>query len=157
MQGRSWRGWTPSRRPKMPEYSTKVEWVGGHRGALSGSNGAVMSFSAPAALHGESEVLTPEDAFVGSLNTCFMLMFIWAVERLKIDLASYECDAVGEVKEFLDRTSTFSRVTLRPRIEARGCSEKDVERALRLAEKYSLIWQSIRSEVVLEPNVVIRS
>jgi len=141
----------------MPEYSTKVEWVGGHRGELSGSNGSVMPFSAPVALHGESGVLTPEDAFVGSLNTCFMLMFIWAVERLKIDLASYKCEAVGEVKEFLDRTSTFSRVTLRPMVEVRGCSERDVERALRLAEKYSLIWQSIRSEVVLEPNVVIRS
>ena len=140
----------------MPEYSTKVVWVGGHGGELSGSNGAVMPFSAPAALHGEAGVLTPEDAFVGSLNTCFMLMFIWAVERLRIDLASYECEAVGEVKEYLDRTSTFSRVTLRPRIEVRYCGEGDVERALRLAEKYSLIWQSIRSEVVLEPEIVIR-
>ena len=139
----------------MPEYFTRVEWAGGHSGELSGSNGAVMPFSAPAALQGESGVLTPEDAFVGSLNTCFMLMFIWAVERLKIDLASYACEAVGEVKEFLDRTSTFSRVTLRPRIEARSCEEGDVERALRLAEKYSLIWQSIRSEVVLEPEIVI--
>jgi organic hydroperoxide reductase OsmC/OhrA len=141
----------------MPEYSTRVNWVGGHSGELRGSNGAVMPFSAPADLHGESGVLTPEDAFVGSLNTCFMLMFIWAVERLKIDLDSYSCEAVGEVKEFLDRTSTFSRVTLRLRIEARSCSKRDVERALRLAEKYSLIWQSIRSEVVLESEIVIRS
>jgi organic hydroperoxide reductase OsmC/OhrA len=139
----------------MPEYSTRVKWVGGHSGELSGSNGAVMPFSAPAALHGESGVLTPEDAFVGSLNTCFMLMFIWAVERLKIDLASYACDAVGEVQEFLDRTSTFNRITLRPRIEARSCGERDVKRALRLAEKYSLIWQSISSEVLLEPEIVI--
>jgi organic hydroperoxide reductase OsmC/OhrA len=140
----------------MPEYSTRVKWVGGHSGELSGSNGAVMPFSAPAALHGESGVLTPEDAFVGSLNTCFMLMFIWAVERLKIDLVSYVCDAVGEVQEFLDRTSTFNRITLRPRIEARSCGERDVKRALRLAEKYSLIWQSISSEVLLEPEIVIR-
>ncbi len=139
----------------MPEYSTRVKWVGGHSGELSGSNGAVMPFSAPAALHGESGVLTPEDAFVGSLNACFMLMFIWAVERLKIDLASYACDAVGEVQEFLDRTSTFNRITLRSRIEARSCGERDVKRALRLAEKYSLIWQSISSEVLLEPEIVI--
>jgi organic hydroperoxide reductase OsmC/OhrA len=140
----------------MPEYSTRVKWVGGHSGELIGSNGAVMPFSAPAALHGESGVLTPEDAFVGSLNTCFMLMFIWAVERLKIDLVSYGCEAVGEVKEFLDRTSTFSRLTLRPRIEAKSCTESDVRRALRLAEKYSLIWQSIKSEVVLEPEIIVQ-
>ncbi|TRO48823.1 OsmC family peroxiredoxin [Candidatus Bathyarchaeota archaeon] len=141
----------------MPEYSTMVRWDGAHRGELSCSNGAVMPFSAPAALHGESGVLTPEDAFVGALNTCFMLMFIWAVERLKIDLVSYDCEAVGEIKEFLDKTSTFNRVTLRPRIEARSCRESDVERALKLAEKYSLVWNSIRSEVLLEPEINIHS
>lgn len=141
----------------MSEYSTKARWVGGHRGELSCSNGATMPFSAPAALHGEPGVLTPEDAFVGALNSCYMLMFIWAVERLKIDLVSYECEAVGQVEKFLDRTSTFSKVILRPRIEVRDCSERDIQRALMLAEKYSLIWQSIKAEVTLEPEIISRS
>jgi len=38
----------------------------------------------------------------------------------------------------------------------KGLDKIDVERALRLAEKYSLIWQSISSEVVLEPEVIIQ-
>jgi len=139
----------------MADYSTKVVWVGGHQGKLNCSNGAAMPFSAPAELHGEPDVLTPEDAFVGSLNSCFMLMFIWAVERLKIDLESYECEAMGSVQEYLDRTSTFSGMTLRPKIVARNCSERDVQRALKLAEKYSLIWQSITSEVTLSPEIKI--
>jgi organic hydroperoxide reductase OsmC/OhrA len=121
----------------MTDYSTKAVWVGGHRGELICSNGATLPFSAPADLHGEADVLTPEDAFVGSLNSCFMLMFIWAIERLKIELVSYECEAVGQIREFLDRTSIFSKVILRPRIEVRGCSKRDVQRALRLAEKLS--------------------
>ena len=70
-------------------------------------------------------------------------------ERLKIDLVSYECEAVGYVKEFLDRTSFFSKVVIKPKIVVRNCSEKDVRKALTLAEKYSLIWQSIKSEVEL--------
>lgn len=139
----------------MPEYSTKAVWTGGHRGELTCGNGTTMPFSAPAAIHGEPGVLTPEDAFVGALNSCFMLMFIWAAERLKIDLVSYECEAVGHVKELLDRTSTFSRVVLRPRIEARNCTEGDIRRALGLAEKYSLVWQSIKAEVELEPDIII--
>lgn len=141
----------------MAEYSTRAVWIGGHRGELSCSNGATIPFSAPAALHGEPGVLTPEDAFVGALNSCFMLMFIWAVERLKIDLVSYDCEATGYVKEFLDKTSTFSRIILRPRIEARNCGEKDIERALKLTEKYSLIWQSIKAEVELEPEISIQN
>jgi organic hydroperoxide reductase OsmC/OhrA len=141
----------------MADYSTRAVWMGDHRGELSCSNGATLPFSAPAAMHGEQGVLTPEDAFVGALNSCFMLMFIWAAERLKIDLVSYDCEAVGHVREFLDRTSTFSGVTLRPRIEAKNCGEGDIGRALRLAEKYSLIWRSINAEVNLEPEISIQS
>jgi organic hydroperoxide reductase OsmC/OhrA len=139
----------------MAEYSTKAVWIGGHKGELNCSNGALIPFSAPADLHGEPGVLTPEDAFIGALNSCFMLMFIWAVERLKVDLVSYECEAVGYVKEFLDKTSTFEKVVLYPSIKVRTCEERDIKRALKLAEKYSLIWQSIKSEVKLEPKISI--
>jgi len=139
----------------MPEYSTSVEWMGGHRGLLRCGNGAEIPFSAPEALHGEGGVLTPEDAFVGALNTCYALMFIWAAEKLKIDLVSYSCEAEGRVEEYLDRTSTFSEVTLRPRVEARGASEDRVRRALQMAEKYSLVWQSVKARVRLEPVIII--
>jgi uncharacterized OsmC-like protein len=132
-----------------------TEWRGGHLGEVRLSNGPVLPFSAPVDAHGVEGVLTPEDAFVASLNTCYMLMFIWSVERLKIDLVSYACEAEGHVEEFLDRTSTFDRVTLRPRIVARGCGEERVRRALELAEKYSLVRQSIKAEVVLEPSITI--
>ena len=141
----------------MAEYSTRARWVGGHGGELSCSNGAILAFSAPADLHGEQGVLTPEDAFVGALNSCFMLMFIWAAERLKIDLVSYDCEAIGHVKEFLDKTSTFDRVVLHPSIEARDCGEREIRKALRLAEKYSLIWQSIRAEVELRPSIIVNN
>jgi organic hydroperoxide reductase OsmC/OhrA len=139
----------------MAEYSTKARWVGGHRGELSCSNGATIPFSAPVDLHGEANVLTPEDAFVGALNSCYMLMFIWAAERLKIHLVSYECEAEGHVKEYLDKTSTFNRVVLRLSIGAQGCDKRTIEKALKLAEKYSLIWQSINADVVLEPEITI--
>ncbi len=137
----------------MTYYKTVTEWKSGHMGEVQLSNGPVLPFSAPVAAHGIEGVLTPEDAFVAALNTCYMLMFIWSVERLKIDLVSYTCEAEGHVEEFLDRTSTFDSVILRPRIVVRGCSEERVNRALELAEKYSLIWQSIKAKVSLEPEI----
>ena len=117
------------------------------------SNGAQMDFSAPAALYGRPNVLTPEDAFVGALNMCFQLMFIWSVEKLRIDLVSYECEAEGFVEELLDRTSVFKKMILRPKIKVRNCTEKTVRRALMLAEKFSLVAQSIKAEVVIEPEI----
>jgi organic hydroperoxide reductase OsmC/OhrA len=140
----------------VASYKTVTEWKGSHIGEVRLSNGLVLPFSAPPSSHGLGGVLTPEDAFVAALNTCYMLMFIWSVERLKIDLVSYTCVAEGHVEEFLDRTSTFDKVTLRPRIVVRGCDEERVRRALELAEKYSLVWQSIKASVTLEPEIVIK-
>ena len=141
----------------MPSYKTTTVWKGGHTGEITCSNGAHMDFSAPAALYGQPNVLTPEDAFVGALNMCFQLMFIWSVEKMKIDLVSYECEAEGLVVELLDRTSTFKKMTLRPRIEVRNCPENAVRRALKLAEKFSLVAQSIKAELVIEPEICVTS
>ena len=137
----------------MPTYRTTTVWRGGHLGEVVCSNGARMAFSAPAALYGHPDVLTPEDAFVGALNMCFQLMFLWSTEKLKLDLVSYECEAEGFVEELLDRRSIFKKIVLRPKVEARNCGEDLIWRALRLAEKYSLVAQSIRAEVVVEPEI----
>ena len=90
-------------------YETSVAWTGGHRGRIRMGNGPELDFSAPPASHGEAGVLTPEDAFVGAVNTCVMLMYIWAAERLRLDLVSYECRAEGTKLVELDRTETFSQ------------------------------------------------
>ena len=86
---------------------------------------------------------------------CFQLMFVWSIEKLKIDLVSYECEAEGFVEELLDRTSTFKKMVLHPRIEVRNCEKEKVRRALKLAKKYSLIVQSITAEVLIEPKIRI--
>ena len=122
-----------------------------------------MDFSAPPAAHGEAGVLTPEDAFVGAVNTCVMLMFIWAAERFRLDLASYECRAEGTKLIELDRTEIFTRVVLKPRVavragnEPREAVEKRVRRALESAQKFSLVANSVKSDVVVEPDIFIEA
>lgn len=86
---------------------------------------------------------------------CFQLMFIWSIEKLKIHLVTYECEAEGFIEELLDRTSIFKKMVLRPKIHVRNCLESKVRRALKLAEKYSLVAQSITAEVVIEPTIRI--
>ena len=140
-------------------YETSVAWTGGHRGHLKLGNGPEMDFSAPPASHGEAGVLTPEDAFVGAVNTCVMLMFIWAAERFRLNLMSYECRAEGTKLIELDRTEIFTRIVLRPRIVVRAGTEppdaleKRIRRALESARKYSLVANSVKSEVVVEPEI----
>jgi organic hydroperoxide reductase OsmC/OhrA len=142
-------------------YHTDVEWTGDHRGRIVMGNGPEMDFSAPPDAHGHEGVLTPEDAFVASVNTCVMMMFIWATERFKLDLKSYTCYAEGTKLIELDRTEIFTDVKLWPEIKiaARGDDPSRVERravrALEAARKYSLVANSVKSDVVIEPTIEI--
>jgi len=142
-------------------YHTTVQWKGEHWGHIRMGNGPEMDFSAPPDAHGHAGVLTPEDAFVAAVNTCVMMMFIWATERFKLDLVSYECGAEGTKLIELDRTEIFTQVALRPRIVARAgatgleITRKRVQRALESAVKYSLVANSIKSEIAIEPKIEI--
>ena len=148
---------------KTELYETSVSWTGRHRGHLKLGNGPEMDFSAPPASHGEAGVLTPEEAFVGAVNTCVMLMFIWAAERFRLDLVSYECRAEGTKLIELDRTEIFTTVVLRPRIAVRAGNElpeaveKRVRRSLESAQKYSLVASSVKSKVIIEPDIFIET
>jgi uncharacterized OsmC-like protein len=84
-------------------------------------------------------------------------MFIWAVEKLRLNLISYECEAEGFVEDRLDKTSIFNKVVLRPRIVAKEAKEEQIRKAIQVARKYSLIAESIKSELIIQPEIVIQS
>ncbi len=142
-------------------YHTTVRWTGEHRGHLVMGNGPEMEFSAPPEAFGQAGVLTPEDAFVAAANTCVMLMFIWAAERFKLALISYECRTEGTKLVELDRTEIFTRLIFRPVIHVAAESElvsvveARTRRALEAARKYSLVANSVKSSIEIEPKIVV--
>ncbi len=144
-------------------YHTTVRWMGEHRGHLAMGNGPEMEFSAPPDAQGHAGVFTPEDAFVAAANTCVMMMFVWACERFKLKLLSYECRTEGTKRIELDRTEIFTHLHFRPIIhiaagtEARDMVEARARRALQAAQKYSLVANSVKSNVIIEPQIVIES
>ncbi|MCA9950916.1 MAG: OsmC family protein [Anaerolineales bacterium] len=142
-------------------YHTTVIWKGEHWGHLVMGNGPQMAFSAPPDAQGHPDVFTPEDAFVAAINTCVMMMFIWASERFKLDLVAYECRAEGLKVVQLDRTETFSEVTLWPQITVAANGKETavidarIQKALKSARKYSLIANSVQSKIHIEPTVIV--
>jgi organic hydroperoxide reductase OsmC/OhrA len=140
-------------------YHTTVTWKGEHWGHVAMGNGPEMAFSAPPDAQGHPGVLTPEDAFVAAANTCIMMMFIWAAERFRLNLQSYDCRADGTKLIELDRTETFTHLRLRPHIRIRAGVESPAvvearaRRALQSAQKYSLVANSVKSEIVIEPTI----
>jgi organic hydroperoxide reductase OsmC/OhrA len=142
-------------------YNTTVSWKGEHWGHIVLGNGPEMDFSAPPDAQGHPGVLTPEDAFVAAANTCIMMMFIWAAERFKLNLLSFECRAEGTKLIELDRTETFTHLRFWPVIriaagdESRAVVESRTRRALQSAQKYSLVANSVKSEIIIEPKITI--
>jgi organic hydroperoxide reductase OsmC/OhrA len=142
-------------------YHTTVTWKDEHWGHIVLGNGPEMDFSAPPDAQGHPGVLTPEDAFVAAANTCIMMMFIWAAERYKLKLLSYECRAEGTKLIELDRTEQFTHLRFWPSIRV-SAGEEDpemvrgrIQRALKSAQKYSLVANSVKSEIIIEPAIEV--
>jgi organic hydroperoxide reductase OsmC/OhrA len=146
---------------KTAIYHTKVSWKGEHWGHIVLGNGPEMEFSAPPDAQGHPDVLTPEDAFVAAANTCIMMMFIWATERFKLDLVSYDCRTEGTKLIELDRTEIFTHLRFWPIIKIHAGQElpemvrERTLRALQSAQKYSLVANSVKSEIIIEPKIEI--
>lgn len=142
-------------------YHTRVTWKGEHWGHIVMGNGPEMDFSAPPDAQGFAGVLTPEDAFVAAVNTCIMMMFLWSCERLKINLITYECQAEGIKLIELDHTEIFTEIKLFPQIQVKvddelGSNiENRIQRALKSAQKYSLVANSIKSRLIIDPTIEI--
>ena len=144
-------------------YNTTVSWKGEHWGRIVMGNGPEMDFSAPPDAQGHPGVLTPEDAFVAAANSCIMMMFIWATERFKLNLLSYDCRAEGTKLIELDRTEIFTHLRFWPVIriaagdEDPAVVEARTRRALQSAQKYSLVANSVKSEIMIEPKIQIET
>jgi organic hydroperoxide reductase OsmC/OhrA len=142
-------------------YNTTVAWKGEHWGHIVLGNGPEMDFSAPPDAQGHPGVLTPEDAFVAAANTCIMMMFIWATERYKLQLLSYECHAEGTKLIELDRTEIFTQLRFWPVIRVSTGEESPevvrgrIQRAMRSAQKYSLVANSVKSEIIIETKIEV--
>jgi organic hydroperoxide reductase OsmC/OhrA len=142
-------------------YNTTVSWKGQHWGRIVMGNGPEMDFSAPPDAQGHPGVFTPEDAFVGAANSCIMMMFLWAAERYKLNLLSYQCRAEGTKLVELDRTEIFTHLRFWPVIQIEAGDEDPalvesrVRRALQSAQKYSLVANSVKSEIIIDPKIIV--
>jgi organic hydroperoxide reductase OsmC/OhrA len=141
--------------PPDATYLAEASWLGGRTGHLDLGNGMQVDFCPPPDGGGQTGLLTPEDAFTAAINSCILLMFLWACERFRLNLQAYTCRAEADKMIAIDRTEQFSEVRLYPHIRiAAGSEPKEsvlgrARKALDLAHKYSLVASSIRPPVII--------
>lgn len=123
-----------------------------HRGSAPPA-GAALSLSADPAFRGDPSLLNPEQLVVLAASSCQLLSFLAVAARARVDVVSYEDDAEAEMPED-DGPVRLTRITLRPRIGVvEGPSTARVERLVRLAHDACFVASSLRTEVVVVPDL----
>jgi peroxiredoxin-like protein len=139
----------------MHTYRTTVKWKEGLIGDLKTESGSRMDFSSPPEFRGPGGLITPEELFVAAENTCYMLTFLAFVDKMRIELVSYDCEAAGHLEK-VDKGQIISKIELRPKIVVKSEGDaKRTQKAIELSKKYCFIERSIRTEVEIEPEIVV--
>lgn len=137
-------------------YTTEVEWTGERHGELRSEALPKLEVDAPPEFRGHDGVWTPEHLFVASVNTCFMTTFLAIAENSKLEFVEFKADAAGRLEKVDGSGFLMTHITLRPKLVIKNL--RDSERARRIiekAEKHCLISNSIRTEISLEPQIIV--
>ena len=135
-------------------FETTVVWTEKFPGKIQCQNGQVIDYSPPVELQGMFGPLTPEDAFVGSANMCFQIVFEYVARDLGIKLVEYKCKAVGDL-EVVEGAKKFVKITLYPEMKfASGSKVTNLEKALAVTKRKCLVTNSMDLEVEIVPKVL---
>lgn len=135
-------------------FETTVVWKEKFPGKILCQNGQVIDYSAPAELEGIRGPLTPEDAFVGSANMCFQIVFEYVSRDLGMKLIEYNCKAVGDL-EVVEGFKKFVKITLYPEMRfAPGSKMTNFDKAISVTRRKCLVTNSMDLEVEIIPKVL---
>lgn len=137
------------------EYTSIVHWSDkeDEHGSISMDCGYACGFNKPVEFGGADGMMNPEDAFVGSLAMCYSITFKSTLEKMRTEISDFELETRG-ILEDTDEGSMITKIDLVPRVELKNEDDKKkIERALELAKKNCLISKSMKSEIVLKPEI----
>ena len=105
---------------------------------------------------GDPRLPNPEQLVLMAASSCQLLSFLHMAAKARVDVVEYEDSAEAEMPEH-DRPVRLTRIILRPRIVvASQTPEQRVRNLVELAHRECYVANSLRSEVILEPEIELR-
>lgn len=115
-----------------------------------------LTLSSDPAFRGDPGLLNPEQLVVMAASSCQLLSFLAVAARRRMDVLEYEDHAEGLMPEN-EKPVRITRIALRPRIVVKGpADEAAVRKAVELGHHECFIANSLKSEISVEPEIVIR-
>ncbi len=144
-------------RTKTFIYTANLVWEKGVEGVVSGPNRPDIRVSAPPEFKGPEGHWSPEHLYVAAVETCLMLTFLALARSRRLEVEAYSSRAEG-LLEPVHGKLVISKVTVRPSITIRSADDR--EKAQGIVDRMEadcFISNSIDSEVVIEPEIVVSS
>lgn len=147
-------------------YHVNVAWQQDRKGLMCspelsvttpGKAGCIEVATPPEFPKGIPGIWSPEHLFTAAVGSCLMTTFLSIAENSKLDFVRFACSAEGKLEQ-VDGKFLMTEVLLKPVVTIRD--EKDRERAgkvLAKSEQHCLISNSIRSSVIMEPQIEVAS
>ncbi len=137
-------------------YEVSVKWESDRIGELTSPSLQNVKVATPPEFpKGVPGIWSPEHLFVAAANSCLMTTFLAIAENSKLDFSSFTCGAKGKLEK-VDGKFMISEIELMPQVKVK--EEADKERAMRIiekSEKACLISNSMKSNIVLKPEVIL--
>ncbi len=138
-------------------YDVQLEWNEGKIGTLSSPdlNEEITVATPPEFEGGVAGIWSPEHLFVAAVSSCFMTTFTAIAGFSKLEYKSLNVAAVGKMEK-IEGKFVISSITLKAELTILDEDKKD--KAIRIMEKSEsacLISRSIKTEVHLEPTVIV--
>ena len=138
-------------------YDVDIKWDRERKGTMSSPvlDQQVEVATPPEFDKGIEGMWSPEHLFVASVSSCLMTTFLAIAEYSKLDFQDLKIKATGKLEK-VEGKYMFSEITLRPvlTIKDEKFTEK-AERILQKSEEACLISNSIKTKVILEPEIVV--
>ena len=138
-------------------YEVSLNWLSERKGIMTSPElkNSIEVATPPEFPKGMAGIWSPEHLFVAAISSCLMTTFLAIAENSKLSFRNFSCAASGKL-EMRDGKYSISEVTLFPVVTLFDDSEKEkAEKILQKAEMNCLISNSVKSEIIFHPEVVV--
>jgi organic hydroperoxide reductase OsmC/OhrA len=141
--------------PKTIQFEVNLQWNSDTKGTLSSPvlPNPVEVATPPEFTNGIKDIWTPEHLFVAAVNACFMATFLAVAQNSKFEFVNYSCNAIGRV-DTVEGHLAVIEIILKPTVSIPNTEHEDhLNRIFELSKKACAITNSIKTNVVLQPNI----
>lgn len=136
-------------------YRVDIRWISDRQGMMTSPElkTEIEVATPPPFPKGVEGIWSPEHLFTSAVASCLMTTFLAVAEHSKLEIVSFSVSSNG-ILEQIDGKYLMTRVELFPQLIIKH--EKDLARAERILQKSEaacLISNSIKSQIVLQPEI----